>query len=124
MKNPLVNLTPEQSRRNSTAVVRAQLAILAKGNIQKVQEWLDRTADGDLVHGVLPDPARALDLFLRMLEFSVPKLSRAEVAVTDTSKDGVAHLTIADLQALLKEAQTFEGKCEVVPANPAALTAE
>jgi len=108
---PLVHLTPDQARRNATAVIRAQLAILARGNVANVQEWLDRTA--------LLDPAKALDLFLRMLEFSVPKLSRAEVAITDDTKDGVAHLTIPDLQALLREAQTLEGQCRTLDSGGA-----
>lgn len=117
MKTAPIYLTPDQARRNSVAVIRAQLAVLARGNVQRVQAWLDQVAE--------TDPAEALNLFLRMLEFSVPKLSRAEVAITDDTKDGVAHLTIADLQALLREAQTIQGECAPVvePGEIARLTA-
>lgn len=109
MTNLPIHLTPEQSRRNSTAVVRAQLALLAKGNVEKVQEWLDRAA--------MEDPAKALDLFLKLLEFSIPKLSRAEVAITDPTQDGVAHLTIEQLQELLRQARTIEGQFKTVAAS-------
>lgn len=36
----------------------------------KVQSWLDAIAE--------KDPARALDLFVRLLEYHVPKLARTE----------------------------------------------
>jgi hypothetical protein len=55
-----------------TADVREALASLAKGNIGKAQTWLDRTAK--------KDPGRALDLYLRLLEYHVPKLARSEIS--------------------------------------------
>lgn len=55
-----------------TADVRAAIARLAEGNIERCQSWLDRIAK--------KDPRGALDLFLRMLEYHVPKQGRVEVA--------------------------------------------
>lgn len=55
----------------TTQDVRATVALIAGQNIGRVQEWLDRIALGD--------PDRALDLYLRMLEYHIPKLARAEV---------------------------------------------
>jgi len=55
----------------ATADVRAAVAMLAEGNITKVQGWLDR--------GATSDPLGAARVFSQLLEYHVPKLSRAEV---------------------------------------------
>lgn len=55
----------------STTDVRAAIARIAEKNVSKVQGWLDRIAN--------EDPDRAFDLYLRMIEYHIPKLSRAEV---------------------------------------------
>lgn len=59
-----------------TQDVRAAIAILAEKNVDRCQEWLDRIAD--------TDPDKAFDLYLKMLEYHVPKLARSEI----TGKDG------------------------------------
>ena len=53
-----------------TADVRAAIAAFAEANVEKLQTWLDAVAE--------KDPGRALDLFARLLEYSVPKLARTE----------------------------------------------
>lgn len=40
--------------------------------------WLNSVAEGDPAAGRPPDPARALDLWIRLAEFVVPKLTRVE----------------------------------------------
>lgn len=59
----------------ATADVRAAISVFAEANVGKLQEWLDRVAEDD--------PARAADLFVRVLEYHVPKLAR-----TETTLDG------------------------------------
>ena len=54
-----------------TADVRAAIAAFAEANVGKCQSWLDAVAE--------KDPARALELFVRLLEYHVPKLARSEV---------------------------------------------
>ena len=74
------------STNKDTAVVRAAISDLVVGNIDKVQEWLDRIAEHS--------PEKAALLLLQLMEYKIPKLSRTEVtgdkesplAVIDLSK--------------------------------------
>jgi hypothetical protein len=54
----------------ATADVRAAIARFAEGNVEKLQSWLERVAK--------KDPARAADIYLRVLEYHVPRLARTE----------------------------------------------
>lgn len=60
----------------ATADVRAAIATFAQANVERMGAWLDQ----------IEDPAKAMDLYLRALEYHIPKLARAEV----TGKDGGA----------------------------------
>ena len=51
-----------------TTDVRAAIAATAIAKADEIGKWLDE----------VKDPARRLELFLRMLEYHVPKLSRSE----------------------------------------------
>jgi hypothetical protein len=62
----------------ATRDVREAVALIAQGNVDKVQGWLDRVAK--------EDPGRALDLYVKLLEYHIPKLARSEL----TGKDGEA----------------------------------
>jgi hypothetical protein len=78
---------PNQGKRGPNKVttdVRAAIAKLAEANVDRCQEWLDRIA--------LVDPDKAFDLYLKMLEYHVPKLARAEI----TGKDGGPVVIAAD----------------------------
>jgi hypothetical protein len=55
----------------STADVRAAIAQLAEKNVHKLEGWLTRIGR--------TDPGRAADIFLRMLEYHIPKLTRTEI---------------------------------------------
>lgn len=57
----------------ATADVRATIALVAERNVSRLEEWLDRVAEDD--------PEKAADLFLRMIEYHVPKLARSEMKV-------------------------------------------
>lgn len=53
-----------------TRDVREAIAVFAQDNVDKMTQWLNQ----------IDDPAKRLDLYLRALEYHVPKLSRAEVS--------------------------------------------
>jgi len=64
-----------------TRDVREAIAVFAQENVEKMSEWLNQ----------IDDPAKRLDLYLRALEYHVPKLSRAEVS---------ANVTVTAVEAL------------------------
>jgi hypothetical protein len=55
----------------ATQDVRAAIAVFAATNVDKLQIWLDAAAE--------KDPAKAADLFVRVLEYHIPKLARTEI---------------------------------------------
>ena len=69
---------PKGSPNKSTAAVREAIAVFAEGNAHKLQQWLDDVAMG--AGGNRPDPAKAADLYLRAIEYHIPKLARTELA--------------------------------------------
>jgi hypothetical protein len=52
----------------ATVDVRAAIAIFAQENVERMSGWLND----------IDDPAKRLDLYLRALEYHVPKLGRTE----------------------------------------------
>lgn len=98
--------TPLQSRKLANERLRTAIAELTEANINEVQMWLDVVA--------FDDPAKALDLLLRMLEFSVPKLSRVEANITREDSAGIQDLTIGDLQRIVNDARTIQGSAKQV----------
>lgn len=65
---------PPGSPNKATAEVREAIAEFAKANVASMSEWLAE----------VEDPAKRLDLYLRALEYYVPKLARTE----QTGPDG------------------------------------
>lgn len=59
----------------STRDVRLAIAQIAQNNVQNVQRWLERTAR--------KQPGRALDLYLSLCEYHIPKLARTELVGKD-----------------------------------------
>lgn len=57
----------------ATAEVRNAVAAFASANVARMTEWLDAVAD----------PAKKLELFLRALEYHIPKQARNEVTGAD-----------------------------------------
>lgn len=55
----------------ATADVRTIIAKVAEANAPKINGWLARVGKRD--------PGRAMDLYLRMLEYHIPKLTRTEI---------------------------------------------
>lgn len=52
-----------------TADTRAAIAAFAEGNAENLSKWLAE----------VQDPARRVDLYLRVLEYYIPKIARTEV---------------------------------------------
>jgi len=59
----------------ATADVRAAIALFAESTVPQFQEWINRVAQ--------EDPAKAADLFLKAIEYHIPKLARTEVTGAD-----------------------------------------
>ena len=68
---------PAGTPNRATSEVRAAFARLVEGNADKLQDWLDATAD--------KDPGKAIDLVAKLAEFIIPKLSRSELRGADGS---------------------------------------
>jgi hypothetical protein len=73
---------PKGSANKATQNVREMISVIAEQNAPKFAEWLNTVAlgDGDKVK---PDPGKAADLYLRAIEYHIPKLARTEVSGLD-----------------------------------------
>lgn len=80
----------------TTKDVRECIAMFAENNVSKLEEWLNKTAEGDPENNVKPDPGKAADLFLKVIEYHIPKLNRTE----HTGKDGDAIKTITRIELI------------------------
>ena len=98
-------LSEDALRRLSVGRVRWALTELAKNNVDTVQGMLDAVA-------VIDGPKVYIELFIKLLEFSVPKLSRAEIKVEDPDgkNSAVAQLTMDDLVKLIREGVQLENR--------------
>lgn len=69
-----------------TAEARIAIATFVDGNAHRLQDWLDKIAEGVKVKVdgkdewlVEPDPTKAFELFQSVIEYHVPKLARTEL---------------------------------------------
>jgi len=62
---------PAGSPNRATTEVREALAELVVGNVPRLQEWLDRLAKHN--------PKAAFEVYVKLLEFCLPKLARITV---------------------------------------------
>lgn len=60
--------------------VRRTLHLFLEANLGNLQKWIQQVADGDPEHEVKPDPAEAFKLVTSLIEYSIPKLARTELA--------------------------------------------
>jgi hypothetical protein len=74
----------------ATRDARAAIARFVDRNAERLQAWLDEIAAGTPAKGstkaIPPNPERAFQLVVSLIEFSVPKLQRSEV----TGQNGAA----------------------------------
>jgi vacuolar-type H+-ATPase subunit E/Vma4 len=68
----------------STANAREAIARFVDGNVERLQEWLDEIAERD--------PLLAFKCFSDLVEYHVPKLSRAEVTADVTVRSAEQEL--------------------------------
>lgn len=109
-------MSEKQLQRVSVGRLRYALSQLAQNNVQHVQDWLVaiEIADG---------PKAAMELYLKMIEYSVPKLSRTEVKVEDSAGNAlVTELSMDVLQDMVRnfvkeESRTVESTAEDVTQN-------
>lgn len=71
------------------------LAELAHAQIPKVQQWLDRIAEDH--------PAKAVELTIELMKFSVPQLKALAMEINDPSGRPLQSYTLAELEALERE---------------------
>ena len=64
----------------ATAKCRETIALIADDMADQFKEWLLRTAEGDPEAQLKPDPKGAADLYLKAIEYHIPKLARTELA--------------------------------------------
>jgi hypothetical protein len=85
-------LTQGQAKKVTQNRIRSAMAELAHGKIDKVNRWLDEVSE--------KEPARAIELFMQLAEFSLPKLKA--VSIDLKSSDGnVKNYTVAQLEAMV-----------------------
>jgi hypothetical protein len=70
---------PKGSPNKATADVRAAIAAFASANVENMGDWLNQ----------VEDPAKKMDLFLRAIEYHIPKLGRTELTGQDGAKIGI-----------------------------------
>lgn len=101
---------PITTRKLANERLRVAICELTDANITNVQDWLDKIST--------EDPAKAIDFLLRMLEFSVPKLSRVEAHISEAGSTGdLGDLTVRDLQDMVLRARqenSIEGESEEI----------
>ena len=61
-----------------TQEVRESYHILLSNNLDKMQSWIDEVGE--------ENPAKALDIMIKMSEFVIPKMSRVEVKEDEENK--------------------------------------
>ena len=66
---------PSGSPNKATSALRDAVAQLAEANATKLQEWLDRVARDN--------PKAALDAYIKIAEFVLPRVSRASPQVPE-----------------------------------------
>lgn len=59
----------------ATQDVRAAIALIAQRNVDNFERWISQVAD--------EDPAKAADLYLKAIEYHIPKLARTETTGAD-----------------------------------------
>ncbi len=92
--------------RVSRSKIRYGVSELVALNIDNVNRWLQEIANGTkdesgkwVSH---PAPRAAIELFIELLQFSVPKMKSVAVDVRDKS-GSVARLSISDLRSIVDE---------------------
>lgn len=85
-------LTSAQAKKVTQNRMRQAMAELTNGKIDRIGTWLEEVA--------AKDPARAIEIFMELASFSLPKLKSVEVSVAAPGQD-VKQYTVQQLEQLL-----------------------
>jgi hypothetical protein len=69
-----------------TAEVREAIAEFAEANVGRLQTWLDTVA--------AKDPGKAAELFVKVLDYHIPKLARTEVKEESTQRTQIHRIVL------------------------------
>jgi hypothetical protein len=95
----------------ATSDVRTMIAVVAERNAAKVEGWLTRIGR--------KNPGKALDLYLRMIEYHIPKLSRQEVVSDDKPNGRVIDSSQLTAEQREQLRQMILGQPELLEQQPA-----
>ncbi len=80
---------PKGTPNKATAEAREAIALFVNNNAHRLEKWLNDVADGGKYIDetgkqvfVPPNPVKAFELFMRVIEFHIPKLQRSEIEST------------------------------------------
>lgn len=112
-KNPKGAGRPPGAPNKASISARQAIACFVDGNTHRLQEWLDKIAegtpkldskgrkmydaDGEILWENKPNPAQAFTLFQQVIEYHVPKLARSEITGAD---GGPVTMAAIDLKGL------------------------
>lgn len=88
--------------------IRYGVSELVNGNIDNVQRWLNEIGDGIVdprdptKYLCIPRPRDAIELFIELLQFSVPKMKSISVDVKDKGGNMKSY-SMTDLQTIVAE---------------------
>lgn len=88
-------MSVNRANKITKARINYALAELAHAQIPKVQQWLDRIAEDH--------PAKAVELTIELMKFSVPQLKALAMEINDPSGRPLQSYTLAELEALERE---------------------
>lgn len=77
---------PPGTPNKATSKVREAIALIADGMAEDFKGWLLLTATGDPERKLAPDPKGAADLYLKAIEYHIPKLARTESHLSVTEE--------------------------------------
>ncbi|MGR4869674.1 hypothetical protein ACIPRI_12500 [Variovorax sp. LARHSF232] len=89
---------------------RETVALVLEENRENLSLWLDQVANGTLrvvdgqVVGEPPNPAKALDLIVKLAEYAVPKMTRVDLEGNSTKSAGVTNIQIEFVDAAARTA--------------------
>ncbi len=123
---------PKGTPNKTTTDVRQAIALFAQDNAPKLQAWLDKVAEGieprfrkgkdgsDVVlyPGAQADPGRAIDLYLRAIEYHIPKLQRTEHDGLPSQGDTVIAIVSTDPQDAAREYLRLVTSTGNLPSGP------
>ena len=92
-----------------TADVRKAIALIAERNVERFESWLAE----------IDDPAKRCDVFLRMLEYHLPKLVRSELSGSlEIAPSEEAFLRLASALQKLERQEPLAIEAKVIEADP------